>query len=104
MEYCIVTTTCPNEGEAKELAQKLINENLAACVQLSPITSYYTWHKKTCIEPEIRLVIKTRTKLYKKIERFIKKHHSYDVPQIVQTPVTDGSDDYLNWIDETTSG
>ena len=43
MVYCIVLTTCPNEKEAKALALKLIKEKLAACVQLSPITSYYTW-------------------------------------------------------------
>ena len=68
---------------------------MAACIQLSRITSYYTWKEETCIEPEIRLVIKTRTKLYESVEQFIKKNHSYDAPQIIQTPITDGSDDYL---------
>ncbi len=103
MEYCIITTTCSTDKEATILAQKLINEKLAACVQLSAITSYYTWNKETCIDPEIRLVIKTRTKLYENVEQFIKKNHSDEVPQIIQTPITDGSDDYLDWIDETTS-
>ncbi len=103
MEYCIITTTCPTDKEATILAQKLIREKLAACVQLSPITSYYTWNKETCIDPEIRLVIKTRTKLYENVEQFIKKNHSDEVPEIIQTLVTDGSDDYLDWIDETTS-
>lgn len=102
MEYCIIFTTCPDNKEAKALASSLIKEKLAACVQLSPITSYYTWKNDQHIETEIRLTIKTRTKLYETIEQFIKKNHSYEVPQIVQIPINDGSDEYLDWIDETT--
>jgi periplasmic divalent cation tolerance protein len=103
MEYCIITTTCPDENEAKHLASKLVDHCLAACVQLSSIKSYYTWQGEVCIAPEIRLTIKTRTRLYENIEKFIKSHHSYEVPQIVQTAITDGSDDYLDWIDTVTT-
>lgn len=63
MEYCIILTTCPNEKEAKTLASKLIKRKLAACVQLSSITSYYTWKGGTYNEPEIRLAIKTRSQI-----------------------------------------
>ncbi|CCK81754.1 MULTISPECIES: divalent-cation tolerance protein CutA [Desulfobacula] len=103
MEYCIVLTTCPNNNEAKTLASKLIKEKLAACVQLSSITSYYTWKGDMHNETEIRLIIKTRSRLYETIEQFIQKNHSYDVPQIVQIPINDGSDEYLDWIDENTT-
>jgi periplasmic divalent cation tolerance protein len=103
MEYCIVLTTCPNDKEAKTLASKLIKEKLAACVQLSSVTSYYTWKGGTYNEPEIRLIIKTRSRLYESVEQFIQKNHSYDVPQVVQIPITDGSDEYLDWIDENTT-
>ncbi|WP_300456427.1 divalent-cation tolerance protein CutA [Desulfobacula sp.] len=102
MEYCIVLTTCPNDEEAKTLASKLLEKNLAACVQLSSITSYYNWKGITHADPEIRLVIKTRARRYESVEQFIKKNHSYDVPQIVQIPITDGSDEFLDWMDEAT--
>ena len=102
MEYCIILTTCPNNKEADRLASELINKKLAACVQLSPITSYYSWENNQHREAEIKLVIKTRSRLYESVEQCIKQHHSYDVPQIVQIPVFEGSDEYLDWIDENT--
>lgn len=102
MEYAIVLTTCPSEQEAKDLATRIIAEKLGACVQLSGIESFYIWEGEACIEPEIRLTIKTRTKLYEKLEAFIKKHHSFDVPQIVMIPIRDGSDAYLDWVDLNT--
>lgn len=102
-EYAVVLTTCPNEQEARDLATRIIAEKLAACVQLSSIESFYIWKKEACIEPEVRLTIKTRTRRYDALESFIKKYHSYEVPQIVMTPITDGSDDYLDWIDENTN-
>ncbi len=101
MGYCIVITTCPVKDEAKELASKIVKKKLAACVQISAIESYYTWDGKTQIEPEYKLLIKTSNKLYDHLEQFIKQNHSYDVPQIVQIPIQDGSEEYLDWIDET---
>ncbi len=102
MDYAIIVTTCPNETEAKDLALRLISKKLAACVQLSAIQSFYTWKDKVCIDPEFRLTIKTRTRLFEQVETFIKQHHSYEVPQIVMVPVADGSEEYLDWIDENT--
>lgn len=103
MEYCIILTTCPNEKEAKALAESLVKEKLAACVQLSPITSYYRWKNEQHMDAEIKLLIKTRTRLFEPVEQFIKQHHSYEVPQIIQVPITDGSDEYFDWIDENTA-
>lgn len=102
MEYCIVLTTCPNTKEADMLASKLIKQKLAACVQLSPITSYYNWENNPHSEAEIKLLIKTRSRLYESVEHFIKQHHSYEIPQIVQIPINEGSDEYLDWVDENT--
>jgi periplasmic divalent cation tolerance protein len=102
MDYAIILTTCPNEKEARDLASKLISKKLAACVQLSGIESFYTWKSKVCIDPEFRLTIKTKTRLFEQVERFIKRHHTYEVPQIVMVPIIDGSEDYLDWIDENT--
>ncbi len=102
MEYCIIITTCPTNKEAGDMASRLVKEKLAACVQLSPITSYYIWNNKPHSDSEIRLIIKTRQGLYSLVEEFIKQNHSYDLPQIVQVPVKDGSKEYLEWIDKNT--
>jgi periplasmic divalent cation tolerance protein len=102
MTYCIILTTCPTDEDARELALKLVQEKLAACVQLSAVTSVYTWKGTTHHEPEIRLMIKTRTGLYQAVEAFIRQSHSYEVPEIVQIPVMSGSDAYLGWMDENT--
>lgn len=103
MEYSIILITCPTDKEARTIARGLVTKKLAACVQLSPIKSYYSWKDKLHVDDEIRLVIKTRTRRYDAVEQFIKAHHSYDVPQIVQIPITDGSDKYLDWIDDNTT-
>ena len=102
-QYCIILTTCPDSEEANQLASKLIEQKLAACVQLSQIKSYYYWDNSTHADPEIKLLIKTRSTLYETVEKFIKKHHSYEVPQIVQIPVMKGYEEYLDWIDENTT-
>ena len=99
-EYCIVLTTCETTDEAHKLASGLIKERLAACVQLSAITSYYEWNSKLTTGHQQLLFIKTRTSLYKRIESFITGHHSYEVPEIVQIPIRQGLTGYLNWIDE----
>lgn len=102
MAYCMVIATCGSETAAEALAAKIVRQKLAACVQMSPVTSVYTWKGKTETDAEVRLVMKTRTELYPKLEAFITAHHDYEVPQIVQVPVTDGLDAYLGWIRENT--
>ena len=103
MEYCMTLTTCPNTKEAQCLAEKLVEEKLAACVQLSDIQSYYVWKNQACAEPEVRLTIKTRAQLYPLVAEFIKKQHRYEVPQMIQVPVTNGSAEFLEWIRQNTS-
>lgn len=102
MEYIMVILTCSSQDEAHAIASGVIEQQLAACVQLNPITSYYTWQGKVCHEPEIRLTMKTRPGLYKSLEAFILDHHSYDVPQIVKIPIAGGFQLYLDWLDDTT--
>jgi periplasmic divalent cation tolerance protein len=83
MSYCVVMTTCAKREEAEILAGKIIENRLAACVQLSEIVSFYTWEGDMCKDPEIRLTIKTTDALFPELESFITANHSYDVPQIV---------------------
>jgi len=99
----MILTTCPTYQEAQALALKIVQEKLAACVQLSAVTSCYPWKGRIHQEPEIRLLIKTKTSLYQAVETFIRQNHSYEIPEIVQIPVTGGSDAYLGWMDDNIS-
>ena len=97
-------TTTPTREEARRLAELLIAEKLAACVQLLPIESFYVWQGKTQNEAEVLLLIKTRTALFEPAMARIKQVHSYSVPEIVAMPFTAGFQDYFGWIAETTAG
>lgn len=103
-DYGVMLTTAPSREEAAKIAKLLIDEKLAACVQLLPIESFYVWDGKTQNEPETLLLIKTRTALFEQAIARIKDVHSYTVPEIVATPFSAGFAGYLNWIDEVTGG
>ncbi len=100
--YCILLTTAGSQEEADKLAAGLVENRLAACVQITNITSYYFWNDQVNHDPELLLLIKTRSSLYPQIEAFLSQHHSYDLPEIVQVPIQGGLPGYLNWIAENT--
>ena len=97
--YSMMVTTCADMENAKKIARALITNHLAACVQMLPVESFYTWQGKICEEKEIALFIKTKAALFGKITEAIKEKHPYEVPEIIQLPITDGLPDYLRWID-----
>lgn len=101
--YCVVLTTCGNREAAEALASQVIQGRLAACIQLFPITSFFEWEGAVQHEDEVLLLLKTRTALYADLERFIAKHHEYDVPEVIRLPIGTGLDAYLGWIDEVTA-
>lgn len=101
-QYCLIQTTAGSETEAEELAQLLVRERLAACVQVLPITSYYRWEGKISKDGEWLLSIKTRAACYQAVEKLIIANHAYETPEIIQLPVVDGSEDYLQWVDNST--
>jgi periplasmic divalent cation tolerance protein len=96
-------TTLPGKEPAQALARMLVEEKLAACVQLMPIESFYRWEGKVQNEGEILLLIKTRTTLFDNAIARIKAAHPYTVPEIVGMPFTAGHQPYLDWIDESTT-
>lgn len=102
-DYRIVLTTCPNSQEADQLASALVESHLAACVQITGITSYYEWKNKVNKDEERLLLIKTQAQRCDAIEAFITQHQSYDVPEIITIPIRSGSEAYLSWIDEICS-
>lgn len=101
-EYCVVLTTTENKDDAKAIAKALLEAKLAACVQLHPIDSLYTWKGEMAEESEILLLIKTRRELFGRLEESIKANHKYETPEIVQLPIEAGSKEYLGWINEVT--
>ena len=92
-DYGVLLTTTPTRDEAARIAKLLIDEKLAACVQLLPIESFYFWQGKTQNEAELLLLVKTRRALFEKAIARIKEVHSYTVPEIVALPFARGSRD-----------
>jgi periplasmic divalent cation tolerance protein len=101
-DYGVLLTTTPGREEAAKIAQILIDEKLAACVQLLPVESFYVWQGKTQNEAEVLLLVKTRSALFEQVIARIKQVHSYSVPEIVAMPFTAGFSGYLDWIDTVT--
>ncbi|MCP4213451.1 MAG: divalent-cation tolerance protein CutA [bacterium] len=98
-EFIMILITTASEEEALKIADHLVEEKLAADGQISgPITSIFEWKGKKETTKEWQCQFKTRAALYKKVEKTIKEHHSYEVPQIVALPIIDGSRDYLDWL------
>jgi periplasmic divalent cation tolerance protein len=102
--FCMVLTTVPDEALAETLARQIVAAGLGACVQVQAIKSYYAWKGEACAEPEWRLCIKTRTAQYTRLEAFIRAHHPYETPQIVQVRIEAGSADYLEWVAAGSAG
>ena len=100
--HCVVQTTTDSEAAARTLARQIVRAQLGACVQLQPIESFYTWQGQAHEEREYLLSIKTRSALYPALEAFIRQHHPYETPEIVQLPVVAGSAAYLAWVDAAT--
>ena len=102
-EHVIVASTTDNEEAARTLAAGAIDAKLGACAQVvGPITSVYRWDGELQTEQEWRVEIKTTADRLAALTEHIKANHSYDVPEIIATPITGGSADYLSWlVDET---
>lgn len=102
MNAVLIFSTASTHDEASRIAESLVAEELAACVQLSPIESWYRWEGRIEHQPETRLHIKTMAHLADQVEARIRAMHSYAVPEIVILPLGDGSADYLGWIAAST--
>jgi len=99
-EYLQVITTTDRPDKAAEIARTLVQQRLAACVQVAgPITSTYRWQGKIETSQEWQCLAKTRRDLYGQVEKTIRQIHSYEEPEILAVPVADGSRSYLAWLD-----
>ncbi len=100
----IVLTTFPDIDTAQRLAEGMVQAKLAACVNILPAgQSIYIWENNLCKESEYLAVIKTMDSHYQALEEYIKRHHPYELPEIVATQITDGSKEYLSWLETNTT-
>ena len=98
-EWLQVATTTAQKQDAERIASALVDERLAACVQIvGPITSTYRWQGRVETSQEWLCLIKTSREEYAAVEAAIVKLHPYDVPEIVATPIVAGSRSYLDWL------
>lgn len=95
----VILTTCESQGEAEQIAHKLLETHLAACVTiLPPARSIYHWKGGIESAEEIVLWIKSRRDLFDSARAEIEKLHSYEVPEIIALPVVAGAAPYLEWV------
>ena len=100
-EYVVVLNTCPGSITAKQIAQDLVANNHAACVNIIPaIQSVFKWGNQVKNENEYLLIIKTTRENYENVEKRIRALHPYELPEVIAVPITTGLDGYLNWINQ----
>lgn len=99
-DFLLVVTTCGNPEQGRELAQALVGEHLAACVNVVPrVSSTYWWDGKIEHADECLLLIKTTRERFEALEQAIKARSRYELPEILAVPVDRGSAEYLRWIE-----
>lgn len=104
MDKILVVSTLPDQESATRLAELLISRGQAACVNvLAPCTSIYHWRGKTESAQEVPVLIKTTSEKYAEVEKTIRSHHPYELPEIIQVPIAGGLPAYLEWISKETS-
>lgn len=101
-EFVVVQTTVDGEDKAQDLARRLVEERLAACVQYTSIRSVYRWEGAVESAQEFLLQAKTRADLAGRLTERIQALHDYEVPEIVAIPIVYGSKAYLDWIAKET--
>lgn len=101
-QYILVLCTCPNDVDAARLANTLVEERLAACVNRIPrMNSTYRWQGKVMTETEALLMIKTSAAQFEALSRRIHELHPYDVPEVMALPFVRGSERYLAWLGQS---
>ncbi len=95
----VVQTTTSSQADAEQLAEVVVEHGLAGCVQITgPITSVYRWQDAVQKDEEFLLSIKTTEQAFTPLADLIRKHHRYEVPELIALPVAHGASDYLAWL------
>lgn len=99
--YITVLVTASRREEAEKIARKLLDERVAACVNIvEGVRSLFWWQGKIDEASEVLMIIKTRLDLFEKVIEYVKMLHSYTVPEVIALPIIAGNAEYLKWIDE----
>jgi periplasmic divalent cation tolerance protein len=100
----LVLCTCPDRDSALAIATPLVEEGLAACVNIGePLTSIYLWQGRLEQSRECLLLAKTTVERYRELESTIRERHPYELPEIIAVPVETGLADYLQWVEQCTT-
>ncbi len=103
--HIVVFITAADAEEARLIADVLLQQKKAACVNIVPgLSSLFWWRDKIDSAKESLLIVKTRASLLDEIIELVKEIHSYDNPEVIALPIVGGSDDYLEWLDEAVEG
>ena len=104
-DVVLVLTTVPVTDQVDALARTLVDEQLAACVNLlAPMTSFYRWEGRVERASERQLIIKTSRAMLDRLRARLKELHTYELPEFVVIDVAGGSPEYLDWILRSTAG
>jgi len=98
-EVLLCLTTCPDEGSALAIADALVEERLAACVNRLPgVQSTYRWKGEVCREPEQMLLIKTTDERFEAMKSRLLSLHPYELPELIVVETASGHAAYLDWV------
>jgi periplasmic divalent cation tolerance protein len=100
--HLVIFTTCGSAKEAEKIADLLLRKKLAACANIIPrIESKFWWQGRIDCAKEALIIIKAPARNLRRIEKEIKRLHSYELPEMIALPVAGGSKEYLEWIDKS---
>ena len=103
-DYLLVFATAPSREVGEQIAMKLVEERLAACVNLvGPVLSTYRWEEAIQKDEEVLLMIKTRSTLFDRVAECIRQNHPYSVPEVIAVTISQGLPSYLDWINKETA-
>ncbi|MGB2741429.1 MAG: divalent-cation tolerance protein CutA [Cognaticolwellia sp.] len=100
--YQVTLCTCPTIVIAQSIAEQLVTEKLAACINILPnIISVYRWQENVVSETEVQLFIKSKSENFDLLNDRIRQLHPYDTPEVIALNIQQGDHQYLNWINES---
>ena len=103
MDAIVVIVSVPSQKEAETIGASLVEMKLAACANIvTDVQSIFFWNGNKCREQESLILLKTRRTLFDALCEEVKKRHSYSVPEIIALPIVEGSESYLQWVEENT--
>jgi len=101
MTNLVIVLSTARHGEGDAIAIKLVEDKLAACVNIAQVRSFFSWEGKLSDEREDLLIIKTGAHMVDSLKTRIKELHSYEVPEVVVIPIVGGDEGYLRWLKES---